>query len=136
VGEDREHRFAGRALETPDGDTRKPDTHILRMAGQTPSPTTARLVLQLNANGHDEGHDTGEKRLAVAKHLEVGRFSLKSTVMVRFSRGGLAVLRMGHPQVRWSAPLMTHHGGHPVQFQENREGIRALPRNPGECGFF
>jgi hypothetical protein len=34
-------------------------------------------VLQLKANGHDEGHDTGEKRLAVAKHLEVGRFSLK-----------------------------------------------------------
>jgi hypothetical protein len=28
---------------------------------------------------------------------------------------------------------MTHHGGHPVQFQENREGIRALPLNPGEC---
>jgi hypothetical protein len=68
VGEDREHRRAGGALDTPEGDTRKPDTHRRRMAGQTPSPTTARLVLQLKANGHDEGHDTGEKRLAVAKH--------------------------------------------------------------------
>jgi hypothetical protein len=57
----------------PEGDTRQPDTHIRRLAGQTPSPTTARLGLQLTAHGHDEGHAPGEPRLAVAKPLEVGR---------------------------------------------------------------
>ena len=77
VGQDRDHRCAGRALETPAGDTRQPDTHRRRLAGQTPAPTPARLVLQLTAKGHDAGHDTGEKRLAVATHLEGGRFARK-----------------------------------------------------------
>src|SRR5215472_15635999 len=46
--------------------------------------------------------------------------------MVRFSRGGRAVLCMGHPQVKWSLQLMTQNGGIPAQFQGNREGQRSL----------
>src|SRR5215217_8288808 len=39
------------------------------------------------------------------------------TVIVRFSRVWRAVLRMGHPQGRWSVRLMPQHEGMPSQFQ-------------------
>jgi hypothetical protein len=57
-------------------------------------------------------------------------------VMVRFSRVWRAVLRMGHLQVRWSVPVMTQDGGMPAQFQGDREGFEALPRNAMECASF
>jgi hypothetical protein len=47
------------------------------MARQAPSPAAGRLVFQLKAQGHHEGQDTFEKRLAIAKQLKVGRFVLK-----------------------------------------------------------
>src|SRR2546429_3501726 len=34
-----------RALDAPDGDPTQPDTRIMRMACQAPSPATGRLVL-------------------------------------------------------------------------------------------
>src|SRR2546426_3009191 len=37
-------------------------------------PLTGRLVLQLQAKGHDEGEETFEKRLAIPKQLKVRRF--------------------------------------------------------------
>ena len=40
---------------------------------------------------------------------------------------------MGHPQVIWSTPVMTQDGGMPAQFQGDREGFTALPRNAREC---
>jgi hypothetical protein len=43
---------------------------------------------------------------------------------------------MGHPQVRWSTPVMTQDGGMPAQFQGDREGFEALPQNAMECGIF
>src|SRR5712691_11648644 len=54
--------------------------------------------------------------------------------MVRFSRVWRAVLRMGHPQVRWSVWLMTQNGGMPAQLQGDGEGVEALPLNWVECG--
>src|SRR5712691_3633712 len=54
--------------------------------------------------------------------------------MVRFSRVWRAVLRMGHPQVRWSVSLMTQHEGMPAQLQGDGEGVEALPLNWVECG--
>jgi len=77
VGEHREDRFARRALDAPDGDPTQPDTRIMRMACQAPSPATGRLVLELKTEGEKERQDTFEKRLAVAKQLKVGRFVLK-----------------------------------------------------------
>ena len=44
---------------------------------QAPSPITGRLVFQLKAEGEEERQHTFEKRLAVAKQLNVGRFILK-----------------------------------------------------------
>ena len=67
VGEDREHGAARGARYPPDGDSTQADAHIMRVAGQTPSPITGRLVLELKTKGQDEGEDTFEERLAIAK---------------------------------------------------------------------
>jgi hypothetical protein len=77
VGEDHEHRATRGARETPNGDTSKADAHIMRVAGQTPSPATGRLGWQLKAQRQEEGDAPFEKRLAVAKPLKVGRFRRK-----------------------------------------------------------
>ena len=37
----------------------------MRMACETPAPATGGLVLELKAQGHDEGKDTFEKRLPI-----------------------------------------------------------------------
>ena len=63
VWQDGEDGFTRRTLDAPDGDATQPDPHIMRMAGQTPTATTGRLVFQLKAEGEDEGEDTLEKRL-------------------------------------------------------------------------
>jgi hypothetical protein len=47
------------------------------MACQAPAATTGGLVGELKADGEDEGQHTFEKRLTIAKQLNVGRFMLK-----------------------------------------------------------
>src|SRR5215470_3104741 len=47
-------------------------------------------------------------------------------VMVRFARVWRAVLRMGHPLVRWSMQMMTQDGGKTTQFQGDHEGCRGF----------
>ena len=54
VREDREHRFARRALDTPDGDPTQTDTDIMRVAGQAPAAATGRLVFELKAEGQEK----------------------------------------------------------------------------------
>jgi hypothetical protein len=73
VREDREHRFTRRALYQPDGDPAQPDTRIMRMARQAPSPATRRLMFELQANGEEKGEDTFDKRLTVCNQVQVGR---------------------------------------------------------------
>ena len=77
MGEDREDRFARRALDTPDSDPAQADTDIMGVAGQAPAAATARLVCELKAQGQEKGDDEFDKRLAIAKQLKVGRFVLK-----------------------------------------------------------
>ena len=55
------------------GDSSEMDAGIMRMACETPAPVTGGLVLELKAKGHDEGNDTFEERLTIAKQLEVCR---------------------------------------------------------------
>ena len=73
--EDREHRFTRRTLYPPDGDPTETDADIMRMACETPAPAPGGLVLELKAKRHDEGDDTFEERLTIAKQLEVRRFA-------------------------------------------------------------
>ena len=67
VRQDREHRFARRALDTPDRDPTQADTDVMGMARQAPAATTGGLVGELKAKGQDEGQHTFEKRLTIAK---------------------------------------------------------------------
>ena len=73
VREDREHGATRRALETPDDDATQTDPDIMRVARQAPSPITGRLVLELEAQGEEEGEHTFDKGLAVLQQAEVGR---------------------------------------------------------------
>src|SRR5215831_431677 len=75
--EDREDRSTCGALDPPDGDAPQPDTDIMRVTSQTSTPTTGGFVFQLKAEGHHEGEDTFEERLAIVKQLHIGRFVLK-----------------------------------------------------------
>ena len=75
--EDREYRFARGALQTPESDPTQPDTPVMRAARQASAAATDRLVFQLKTQRQHKGHDTFEKRLAIAKQLKVGRFVLK-----------------------------------------------------------
>ena len=77
VGQDGEDSFTRRTLDTPDGETTQPDPDVMRVAGQTPTPATGRLVFELKAEGEDEGEDTLEKRLPVSQQAAVCGFVSK-----------------------------------------------------------
>src|SRR6266850_2868496 len=56
--------------------------------------------------------------------------------MVRFSRVGLAAVPRCHPSVIRPRKLMRHDGSDSLTSQDHGEGLRALPLNWVECGFF
>src|SRR6266849_9302560 len=56
--------------------------------------------------------------------------------MVRFCRVRVASLPMCHPQVIRSHKLMRYHGGNTLKYQDNCEGLRALPLKSMECEIF
>jgi hypothetical protein len=117
--QDREHRTTRGALDPPDGDATQADTDIMRVARETSTPTTGSFVFQLKAEGHDEGEDTFEERLAIVKQLHVGRFVLKidgdGPVVASLAGCG----SHGHPQVRWSMQLVTKGESNASLFQED-----------------
>jgi hypothetical protein len=49
----------------------------MRVARQAPASITSCLVFELKAKGQDEGEDTFDKRLAVAKERKISRLVLK-----------------------------------------------------------
>src|SRR5215831_2219898 len=73
VGEDGKHRATPGARDPPDGDPTEPDTEVVRMARQTPTSLTRRLMGELTAEGEEESAHAFHKGLAVAKQLNVGR---------------------------------------------------------------
>ena len=68
--QDREHGLACGALHPPNGETTQADTDVMGMTRQAPATATGGLVGELKA----QGEDTFDKRFAVAKELNVGRF--------------------------------------------------------------
>ena len=135
--QDREHRFARGALDTPDGDSTQADTHVMRVARQAPAPATGRLVCELKAKRQHEGEDTLEKCLPIAKQLKVRGFMLKidgdGTVYACLFG---CCAHVSHPQVIRSRKLMRHDGGNTMKYQDHREGLRTLPLNSVECEIF
>ena len=77
VRQDREHGFACGALDTPDGETTEPDTHIMGVACETPASATGGHMFELKAKGEDKGKDTLDKRLAIGKQTKIGGFVSK-----------------------------------------------------------
>ena len=73
--QDREHGFACGALHPPNGETTQANTDVMGMTRQVPAAATGGLVLELKAKGHDEGGDTFEERLPIAKQLEICCFA-------------------------------------------------------------
>jgi len=47
----------------------------MRVARQASAAATGGFVFELKAEGHNEGEDTFEERLTIAKQLEVHRFA-------------------------------------------------------------
>ena len=76
VRQDGAHGVARRTLETPDGDPTEPETAVMRVTRQAPAAATGRLMRELQPARQDERQHPFEKRLAVAKPLNVGRFVL------------------------------------------------------------
>ena len=77
VRQDREHRFTGRALDPPEGETTQPDTGIVGVAGQAPALAAAGLVEELKAEREEKREHELDKRLGVTQELKVRRLILK-----------------------------------------------------------
>src|SRR5215470_388268 len=71
VRQDRKHRFACRALDTPNSEATEADTGVMGVTCQTPTATTGRLVCQLQAKGQEKGEHAFDKRLAIVKQTKV-----------------------------------------------------------------
>ena len=74
VRQDGEDRFAGGALDAPEGETTQTEAGVMRVARQAPTAATGCLVCELKAKGQEKGEDAFDKRLAVAKKLNIGHF--------------------------------------------------------------
>lgn len=72
--QDRKHRFTPRTLDAPDNEAAQPDARIVRVTGQASTAATGRLVGELESQSEQEGQDTLDKRLPIAKQAHVGRF--------------------------------------------------------------
>jgi hypothetical protein len=125
-----------RTLDTPDGETTLADTGMMGEARQASAPATDGFVLQLKAEGHDEGKDTFEKRLPIAKQLEIRRFALEiDSDSAIFSRRFRHCVHM-YPSAIRSWKLRRHSGGNALQSQNYCEELRVLPLKAVEGGHF
>src|SRR5262249_10176894 len=77
MGQDGEHGTTGGAPDTPDGDSTQADPDIMRVARQSPTAVTGRLVEELKAKRQHEGENTLEKRLPIAQQMKVRDFVSK-----------------------------------------------------------
>ena len=65
VRQDGEYRFAGGALDAPDGETTQANTGIMGVARQAATLAAAGLVEELKAEGEEKGEDELDKRFGV-----------------------------------------------------------------------
>jgi hypothetical protein len=105
------------------------------VARQASAPATSGFMFQLKAEGHDEGEDTFEQRLAIAKPLEVRRFTPEINGDGAVFAGLAGRVAHGHPSVIRSRKLRRHHGGNACKSQDYREELRGLPLKAMEGGF-
>jgi len=131
--QDGEHRFARRALDTPDGKPTQAETGIVGVTRQAPTRAAAGLVEELKTDREDEGQDKLDKRLGVVEELAIGRFSVEingDRAVFACHFGGLA--HVSSP-CRWLSVQRRHREGNPLQEQAYGERIGSSPLNPMEC---
>ena len=134
MGQHGEDRFAGGALDAPDGETTQANPRVMGVARQAPTLTAAALVEELKAEGEEKGEDELDKRLGVVKELVVSRFIVEingDCAVFACHFGGLA--HVSSP-CRWLSVQRRHGEGNPLQEQAYGERIGASPLNPMECG--
>ena len=134
MGQHGEDRFAGGALDAPDGESAEANPRVMGVARQAPTLTAAGLVEELKAEGEEKGEDELDKRLGVVKELVVRRFIVEingDRAVFACHFGGLA--HVSSP-CRWLSVQRRHGEGNPWQEQAHGERIGASPLNPMECG--
>ena len=102
--QDREHGFASRALDTPDGETTQAETGLGGVARQAAARAAAGLVEELKAEGKEKGEDELDKRLGVVKELVVRRFIVEINgdgAVFACHFGGLAHVSSTFPRIKW-----------------------------------
>src|SRR5215471_3325767 len=88
---------------------------IVRVPGQTATPTTGGFVFQLQAEGQHEGEDIFEKCLPIAQQMKVGGFVLKIDGDSPVFAGLAGRVAHSYPQVRWSMQWVTKGEGTEVR---------------------
>jgi hypothetical protein len=135
VGQDGEHCFASRALNTPDGEPAQSHPGIMGVTGQTTATVTGRFVGELKAHREDEGQDKLNKCFAIAEQLEVGGLIVEIDGEGAILAFGLVSLWHVSSPFVWRWVGMRHREDNVLKDQANCERIGASPLNALECGF-
>ena len=106
------------------------------VTGQTPATATAGLVVELEANGEEEGEDTLDKRLGVVQEPKVGRLIVEIDGEGAVCTGRFGCLCHVSSPYRWPLMRMRHRGGNVLKDQVYCERIATSPLNSVECGRF
>src|SRR5262245_29661511 len=106
------------------------------VARQASAPTTGGFMFQLKAEGHDEGEDAFEERLAIVQQLDVRRFTPEINGDGAVFAGPAGRVAHGYPSVIRSRKLRRYHEGNALKSQGHREGLRGgTTKSDGMCDF-
>src|SRR2546423_15058615 len=72
VRQDGEDRFAGGALDAPEGEPAQANPRVMRVARQAPPPAAAGPVEELKAEGEGEGGDEVDGSGGGVQELQIG----------------------------------------------------------------
>ena len=134
--QDGEHRFARRALDTPDGKPTQAETGIVGVTREAPTRAAAGRVEELKTDREEEGQDKRDKRFGGVKELAVGRFMVEMNgdrAVFACHFGGLAPVSS---PCRGLSVQRRHREGSALKDQVYGERISAPPLNPVECENF
>ena len=106
----------------------------MRVACETPSIATARLVCELKAEGEDEREHEFDERLAIAKQLKVGRFILKINSDGPVFAGLTGGVAHGSPSGQMVVADDDLRWGRLHNCKGITRGVGAPPLNSVECG--
>jgi hypothetical protein len=136
VRQDSKYRFAGGALDTPEGETTQAKTGIMGVAREAATLAAAGLVEELKTESEKKREYELDKRCGVAQERKVGRLIVEidddgSVYACHFS----SLSHVSSP-CRGLSVKIRHREGHALKDQAYGERIGTSPRNPMECDIF